>query len=105
MSEIEPAKSLHLGSAASVTLLPSDRGLDFTFNFDSSRSVSISLDWVRVADLALRIEHFGQEALTMMQVGIDPCRASSREEFELAKLLVCVEPGQQAGDKDIGGAA
>ena len=105
MKEIEPVKSLPLGSSSSVTLSPSDRGLDFTFNFDSSRSVSISLDWVRVADLALRMDHFGKEALTMMQVGLDPYRASTREEFELAKLLVCVEPGQQSDEKDIGGAA
>jgi hypothetical protein len=75
------------GKADDVTLLPSDLGLDFVFIQEGAASVRVSLDWLQVADLTLRVDKFGNEALTMMQIGLNPCHEPHRDEFCFAGLL------------------
>lgn len=89
------------GKAEAVTLLPSDLGLDFVFIQDGAPSVRVSLDWLAVADLTLRVDQLGAEALTMMQIGLDPYHAPHRSEFMWAGLLAATssdEPGDGAGE-------
>lgn len=88
----EPVASLDLGQVVSTTLRPSDRGLEFILNFESSRSVRVAMDWPRVAELSLRMDKFGNEALTMMQIGLGPYHSPHRESFSMAGLLACTSP-------------
>lgn len=80
-------KAQIFGKADAVTLRPSDLGLDFVFIREGEPSIRVSLDWLQAADLTLRVDHLGQEALTMMQIGLDPYRAPHRESFDVAGFL------------------
>lgn len=83
------------GKSSSVSLLPSDNGLDMVFWKEDGQRVRISLDWPQVADMALRVDALGQQALTMMQVGMDPYCAAHRSSFFVAELQVLDDSSEQ----------
>lgn len=83
------------GKAVSVSLLPSDNGLDMVFWKENGERVRISLDWPQVADMALRVDTLGQQALTMMQVGMDPYSAAHRSSFFVAELQALDDSSEQ----------
>lgn len=80
------AKALDLGPVGSVFLFPSDRGLDFVFNFTDKTPVRLSLDWGRVADLDTRFANLLVDAALMQTMGMNPCNGEHRESFSLAKI-------------------
>lgn len=86
------------GKAVSVSLLPSDNGLDMVFWKENGERVRISLDWPQVADMALRVDTLGQQALTMMQVGMDPYSAAHRSSFFVAELQALDDSSEQGSN-------
>ena len=84
--ESTASKALDLGPAETVFLFPSDRGLDFVFNFPDKRSVRIALDWGRVVDLDNRFTKFMNDAALMLTMGMNPYNSEHRESFVLAQL-------------------
>lgn len=95
--DIAAGAAVDLGMVASVSLFPSNRGLDMVFHPASGRSIRIGVDWPDVADLMLRVASFGQQMAIMMQIGLDPYNAEHRQGFALAELQAC-------SDVDCGGA-
>ena len=77
-----------------VFLFPCDDGLEMCFVPEQGDSFKVTMSWPTVADLSLRIDAMGKEALTMMQVGLDPYPPEHREQFILAGLQAC---NQQEG--------
>lgn len=76
-----------------VTLMACDDGLKMVFNAEADESTAVTLDWVQVAELSLRIDAFGKEALTMMQAGLDPYSSAHRHSFLVAEFMVASEKG------------
>ena len=72
MSEVRKATSVYMNAC--------DDGLRFIFK-NESETTAVTMDWVTASDMALRLDHFGNEALTMMQIGLDPYRSSHRDSF------------------------
>lgn len=82
------------GKARAVFLRPSDDGLDMVFSKEDGQRVKISFDWVQVADMALRVDSLGEDALTLMQAGLDPYNAEHRSSFFVAGLQVLNDDDQ-----------
>jgi hypothetical protein len=83
-----------------VNLFPCDDGLSMVFIPDAGESVTVTMDWVNVAQMNLRIDAFGKEALTMMQAGLDPYSSAQRQSFLLAELQIASEGGPIGFQKD-----
>jgi hypothetical protein len=78
-------------NAKRVFLLPCDDGIKMVFTSDTGESSAVTMDWVTAADMALRLDQLGAEALTMMQIGLSPYQSSHRESFFVAALEASVE--------------
>lgn len=76
-----------------VNLMACDDGLSMVFIPDAGESVTVTMDWVSVAQMNQRLDAFGKEALTMMQAGLDPYSSAQRQSFFLAELQVASEKG------------
>lgn len=74
-----------------VNLMPCDDGLKMVFIPEAGESMTVTMDWVNVAQLSLRLDAFGKEALTMMQSGLDPYSSAQRQSFFLAELQIASE--------------
>ena len=71
----------------SVFLSKCDDGLMLVFS-NETETTTITMDWVEAARMTMRLDEQGDEAYTMMQMGLDPYRASHRESFDLSWLQV-----------------
>lgn len=71
--------------ATSIVMHQCDDGLKMVFSNDN-QSASITIDWVVAAELTMRLDAFGKEALLMMQMGLDPYRSEHRDSFILSQL-------------------
>jgi hypothetical protein len=79
--------------ANGVNLFPCDDGLLMVFVPVDGESVKVTMDWVALADFALRLDTFGKEALTMMQIGLDPYKSSHRQQFSEAGWELILRDG------------
>lgn len=85
--------AVNMRNAKGVVLSACDDGLLMRFVPDEGDSFAVTMDWVTVADVALRIDEFGKEALTMMQIGLDPYKASHRSQFSSAGFDAAIDEG------------
>ena len=83
-----------------VNLFPCDDGLSMVFVPDAGESVTVTMDWVSVAQMNQRLEALGKDALTMMQAGLDPYSSAQRQSFLLAELQIANEGGPSGFQKD-----
>ena len=67
----------------SVVMHKCDDGLQLTFS-NKAETATITIDWVELAKMMLQMNEHGDEAYTMMQIGLDPYRESHRHSFTLS---------------------
>lgn len=71
--------------ATSVVMTQCDDGLKMVFS-NHNQATSVTMDWIVAAELTLRLDALGKEALTMMQMGLNPYRGEHRQSFILSQL-------------------
>jgi hypothetical protein len=71
--------------ATSVVMTQCDDGLKMVFS-NHNQTTSVTMDWIVAAELTLRLDALGKEALTMMQMGLNPYRGEHRQSFILSQL-------------------
>lgn len=71
--------------ATSIVMQKCNDGLKLIFS-NGVESTAVTIDWVQAAEMTNRLDEHGDEAFTMMQIGLDPYRESHRQSFDLSWL-------------------
>jgi hypothetical protein len=71
--------------ATSIVMTQCDDGLKMVFK-NHNQTTSVTVDWIVAAELTMRLDALGKEALTMMQMGLNPYRGEHRHSFILSQL-------------------
>jgi hypothetical protein len=92
-----PEQQICLREVENVTLMSCDDGLKMVFIPKEGEALSITMPWSTAADMAIRLDQLGQEALLMTQAGLNPYRESHRVSFLTAQLQVACDGDQTKG--------